>query len=121
LSDLIHLELLGLGPVSTVRLPHQGPFCLENLENVDTLVSELNSVADRSDCQTLVVDCSRVTILCSDILSKLIVLQRRLKKKEGLLVLRGIRAEAREVLHWTRLDRFFAIQEDAEQEVVSLA
>ena len=87
---------------------------------VRELAAEWNSVAENADCRTLVMDCSNVKVLSSEMLSKLILLQRQLKRKEGKLVLCGIRAEVREVLSWTKLDQFFEIKEDAE-EVVAIA
>ena len=109
-----HLELLCRGPVSRVRILNHGPFCDERIA---ALASEWNSIADRADCRALIVDCSNVRALRSEMLSKLILLQRRLKQKEATLVLSGLHTEAREVLSWTRLDRFFTIEEDAEREV----
>lgn len=74
-------------------------------------------MAETTGCRTLFIDCSNVKILSSEMLSNLIVLQRRLKQKEGKLVLCGIRTEVREVFSWTKLDKFFEIQEDAEPAV----
>jgi len=112
-----HLELLCYESVCVVRLPHQRPLCREE---VDTLVAEWNFVADRPRCLTLVVDCSQIVVPSSDILSKLIVLRRRLKRKEGKLVLCGLRPQVREALDWTNLDRLFEIQEEAEQKAAML-
>jgi anti-anti-sigma factor len=112
-----HLELLRYESVCVVRLPHQRPLCREE---VDTFVAEWNLVADRPRCRTLVVDCSQIVVPSSEILSKLIVLRRRLKRKEGRLVLCGLRPQVREALNWTNLDRFFAIQEEAGQEAAML-
>ena len=53
-------------------------------------------------------------------LSRLILLQRRLKQKRARLVLSGLRAEARAVSSWTKLDRFFEIKEGEEQETAVL-
>lgn len=107
-----HLELLCSESVSRVRLLDQWPAYHE--QEIRELVAELNSVVDATDCRTLFVDCSNVKVLSSEMLSKLILLQRRLKQKEGKLILCGIRGEVREVLSWTKLDKFFEIQEDAE-------
>jgi anti-anti-sigma regulatory factor len=49
------------------------------------------------------------------------MLRRRLKLKNVRLVLSGLRAEIREVLRWTRLDRFLEIEEDAEQKAAACA
>ena len=113
-----HLELLSRGPEASVRLMNQRPFCAERAAQ---LTSEWNAVADRADCQTLVVDCSNVPLLSSEMLSKLIQLQRRLKVKNARLVLAGLREEVREILRWTRLDRFFEIKEERGREAVACA
>ncbi len=112
-----HLELLSSGPVTRVRLVDQTPAYHE--QEIAELVAEWNAVAEAADCQTLVMDCSNVKLLSSVMLSKLIVLQRRLKQKKGKLILCGIRAEVREVLSWTKLDQFFETKDDAEQDVVT--
>jgi anti-sigma B factor antagonist len=114
-----HLELLSYGPVSRVRLLNQSPLCDD--EEVAELTREWNFVADRADCRALCVDCSNVQLLSSDILSKLILLHRRLKGKEGKLILCGLRPEVREVFSWTKLDQFFEIKENKGQEVPVLA
>ena len=112
-----YLEVLEAGPVSKARLLNHRPFHADELAR---LADEWNAVADRPDCQTLVMDCSNVTVLSSEMLSKLVLLQRRLKEKKANLILSGLRAEVREVLSWTRLDRFFEIQEDAEAETAAV-
>lgn len=114
-----HLEMLASGPVSRVRLLGQSPAYHEN--QIAELAAELHSVAGAADCRTLIMDCSNVKILSSEMLSKLIVLQRQLQQKEGKLILCGIRAEVREVLSWTKLDQFFEINDNAERESVTLA
>jgi len=86
-------------------------------EEVTELTGEWNSVADCLDCQTLVMDFSNFQLLSSEVLGKLIMFQRRLKQKNAKLVLSGLRLEVREVLSWTRLDRFFEIQENADQDL----
>ena len=53
-------------------------------------------------------------------LSRLIVLQRRLKQKGGTLILRGLRSEVRRILMWTKLDRLVEIQEDKREESAAL-
>ena len=87
---------------------------------IANLPLEWKLVDDRSDCQALFVDCSNVQILRSEMLSTLILLQRRLKEN-ARLVLSGLRAGVREVLSWTRIDRFFEIEVDEEQEVTARA
>lgn len=107
-----HLELLSNGPVSRVRLVGQWPAYHE--QEIRELIAELNSVAEAADCRTIVMDCANVKVLSSEMLSKLILLQRQLNQKEGKLILCGLRGEVREVLSWTKLDKFFEIQDDVE-------
>ena len=83
-----HLELLRTGPVTSVRLVGPSPAYHEN--QIAELAAELNSVAEAADCRTLIMDCSNVKILSSEMLSKLILLQRQLKQKDGKLILCGI-------------------------------
>ena len=89
-------------------------------DEVAELTREWNSVADRADCRTLVMDCSNIQLLSSSMLSRLIVLQRRLKQKGGTLILRGLRSEVRRILMWTKLDRLIEIQEDKREESAAL-
>jgi len=113
-----NLELLNRGPVSRVRLLDCKPF---GTENYSELTNEWNSVTDGADCRELWVDCSNVQFLSSELLSRLIVLKRRLQQKNARLVLSGLRAETREVLSWTRLDRFFEIDAEEEQEAAVIS
>lgn len=115
MSEYRHLELLSGGRMSKVRLLNRSRFCDEVLAE---LVSEWNSIADHTDCNVLCADCSNVQLISSDLLSKLILLHRRLKLKKARLVLSGLSDEVREVLRWTRLDRFFEINENEREESV---
>ncbi len=111
-------ELLSRGLVSRVRLLNCRPYCPE--EGAE-LTNRGNWAADRVECRALVVDCSNLKLLSSALLSKLILLQRRLTRNKARLVLVGLRAEVREVLSWTKLDRFFEIGKDEEQEAAACA
>ena len=113
-----HLELLYRGSVPVVRIVNYKPFHREELEE---MTNEWNSVVDGLDCRTLFMDCSNLRVLNSEMLSKLVVLQRRLKEKDAKLVLSGVHPEVREILGWTKLDRFFEIQEDEQQETDAVA
>ena len=109
-----HLELSRRGPVSRIRLLSRGHhYCSQDILQ---LTREWNAVVDDADCRVLVVDCANMAFLNSEMLSKLILLQRRLKLKSGRLVLCGLRAEIREILHWTKLDRYLEITDDEREE-----
>jgi len=68
-------------------------------------------VAEAVAGRLIVVDCSNVQLLSSEMLSTLIVLQERVKQRQSKVVLVGLRAEVRDVLRWTKIDRFVEIEE----------
>ena len=117
MSGYRYLELLSSGPVSVVRLLNHRPFYDPG---INELVAEWNAVADLAACHTLLVDCSNVEIASSEMLAKLISLQRRLKRKAGRLVLCGMRAGLRKVLTRTHLDQLLEIQDAPEEESARL-
>ena len=106
MSGIADVEQLSCGPVSVVRLKnhdHSKPYAVED-------VAQWLAMADRTNCRTLVVDCSNVEFMSSAMLSKLVILQRRMRENRGELVLCHLRAEVRELLEWTKLDSFFNIE-----------
>jgi anti-anti-sigma regulatory factor len=113
-----YLELLETGTTTTARLLSHGYIYDQELAEVE---AEWNSVADLAAGKTLVLDCSLVHRLSTDILSKLIVLQRRMQRAEGQLLISGLRPAIREVLRYTRLDRVLAIKEADKERAVPLA
>ncbi len=72
-------------------------------------ISQSNSGTDRADHQALVIDCSNIQVLGTEVLSTLLLLQRNLKRQNARLVLCRLRAEVHKVITWTKLDRFFEI------------
>ena len=79
-------------------------------------VADCHSIVERSRCRKLVVDCSGVEMMSSDTLGRLLVLQRRMRKSGGRLVLSGLREEVRQMFAWTKLERCFEIQAAADRE-----
>ncbi len=112
------LELVCYGPRTVVRFIKRRPV---RRDEIKELAREWTYMADRIDCQTFVLDCSELEIIRSEMLSKLVLLRQRLKRKGAALVLCGIRGGVREVLNWVKLDRFFAIREDESSEARAVA
>jgi anti-anti-sigma factor len=112
-----HLEVLSLGPVSRVRILNHRRFYDE--EEVAELTNEWNSITDRTDCHAFFVDCSDVQFPSSEMLSRLILLDRRLKQKERELMLCGLSPEFGAVLRRTKLDQLITIKEDEGQELIA--
>jgi anti-anti-sigma factor len=76
-------------------------------------LADCNSLIERSRCRKLVVDCSGVEMMSSDTLGRLLILQRRMRKSGGRLILSGLREEVRQMFAWTKLERCFEIQPSA--------
>jgi anti-anti-sigma factor len=108
------VEQMSCGPVSVVRLENYRPSETYQLEDRDQWMA----LVDRAHARKLLIDCSNVEFLSSEMLSRLIVLQRRMKQGSGELVLCHLRPGVRDLLAWTKLDRFFAIEADAEETLV---
>jgi anti-anti-sigma factor len=78
---------------------------------IGKIAEELCHVADQAQ-QHLVVDLSGVVHLSSLMLGKLVMLQIRMKKKDGDLMLRKVGPEVRDILATTALDRTLHIEEE---------
>ncbi len=79
-------------------------------------LADCHSILERSRCRKVVVDCSGVEMVSSETLGRLLILQRRMRKSGGRLVLGGLREEVRQMFAWTKLDRCFEIQAAAGRE-----
>ena len=66
-------------------------------------------MADRPDCHRLLLDFSGVAQLSSAMLTKLLILRRKMETKGEKLRLCGVNSHLRSVFAITRLDRIFAI------------
>jgi anti-sigma B factor antagonist len=103
---MFSLEVEKNGDVSVVRLSkHQ---VLDDL-TVNTLGEELLGLADRPDCDRLLLDCSGAAQLSSALLGKLVTLHRKMDRKGKKFRLCGLNSQLRSVLATTRLDRLFDI------------
>ena len=101
-----HLEVETNGDVVVVRLGNHRAL---DQETVDKIRDELLGVADRPDCNHLLVDFSGVTQLSSAMLSKLVQIHRKMEPKGAKLRLCGLSSQLRPVFATTRLDRLFEI------------
>jgi len=101
-----HLQVEKNGDMIVVRLSKQR--VLDEL-TADKISDELFGVADRPDCNRLLLDFSGVAQLSSAMLAKLIRLHRKMGTKGEKLRLCGINSELRSAFAITRLDRLFDI------------
>jgi anti-anti-sigma factor len=114
MSGFPGVEQMSCGPVSVIRLENCRPSESYPAEDLDQWMM----LADRMTTRTLYVDCSNVEFMSSEMLSRLILLQRRMRQRAGKLVLCHVRDEVRRLLAWTKLDRFFDIAIETETEAV---
>ena len=105
------VEQMSCGPISVLRLEDYRPSEVCQGDDLPQWIA----LVDRVKTRKLFVDCSNVEFMSSEMLSRLILLQRRMKQRAGGLVLCHVREEVRKLLAWTKLDRYFDIQVEAEE------
>jgi len=74
------------------------------------LPKQRHPLAQRPIGKTLVIHCANVDVVSSEVLHRLVVLQRRMRQNNVEVVLKGLTLQARQMFSWTKLDRFFTIQ-----------
>lgn len=87
---------------------------------IEKMGSELLSLADEENPSKMVVNFENVKFFSSQAISKLIVLERRVKATGGALRLSNLRPEVRELFNYTNLDSVFDIRERQAEAVNSL-
>ena len=87
---------------------------------IEKLGSELLSLTGDDDNSRLVVNFENVRFFSSQAISKLIVLERRVKANGGQLRLSNLRPEVRELFNYTNLDSVFDIREQLSEAIESL-
>ncbi len=78
---------------------------------------ELGAAAAREDSKKVVLNFSGVQFVCSDVLAKVVILNKRMRQKQGSLKLCGVSKNIREILAITKLDTILDIV-DSEQEAL---
>lgn len=80
---------------------------------VKDLIDELCDAVGRAGNRNIILDCSKIQCLSSLMLGKLVMLQTKLRMGGRLLALWNVRAEVRDVLAATKLDRVLHVKENA--------
>ena len=96
------------GPVISVRFGEHR--ILDDL-TVSRIADELYGVADRPDCQCLLLNFASVVQLSSVMLGKLLMLRRKMESKGGTIMLCDIGPEVQDVFETTKLAQIFDIYE----------
>jgi anti-anti-sigma regulatory factor len=104
-----HIEVVRQDSDVTARFLDQN---LTEPQVVDATARECQSVATEKDCRRLTLDCSRVRHLGSEMIGKLIMLNKALGTKNATLALCGLYLPIREALRVTQVDRLFTIRDE---------
>jgi stage II sporulation protein AA (anti-sigma F factor antagonist) len=82
---------------------------------------ELSAAAAREEFKKVLLDFSGVEFVCSDVLAKVVILNKRLRQKEGRLKLCAVCRNIREILAITRLDTILDIVENERDALLAFA
>jgi anti-anti-sigma factor len=93
----------------TVRLPDHR---IIHQWEIKQVVGQLQELAARHDCQVMLLDLSNVDRLSSEVLGKLLTVNRRLRQRKAELILCRLKPTLRTVFEWTKLDQVFQIHEN---------
>lgn len=72
---------------------------------------EFNAAMAREQFKKILLDASNVNYACSDVINKLVVLNKKMREKGGKLKLCGLSPDIRQILAITRLDTIMDIAE----------
>ncbi len=108
MSRFRQVEIIDNGDVVLVRLLEQA---LADRLQIAKAARAWLSVIAAEHCHNLLLDCSGMQRLSSDVLSALVVLDRRLKVRKAKMSLCGVSPAIRATFSVTRLDRLFEIRD----------
>lgn len=86
---------------------------------IELLGKELLSLSDQEGAERMVVNFENVRFFSSQAISKLIILERRVKARGGQLRLTNLRPEVRDLFAYTSLDSVFDIQDEQSEAIRS--
>lgn len=87
---------------------------LSEEENIEQMAHELVTLIEHFQCQRLVLSMDLVDFITSAALGKLIMIHRKLHRKEGRLVVCDVKDSVAEVLKTSRLNEYFTIATDTQ-------
>ena len=94
---------------------------LSEEDNIEQLGQELSMLVDQFGCRKLAVNFEIVTLITSAALGKFIALNRNLRRREGRLVLCGVKGMMQGVLEATKLNEYFTVTPTADEAVAKLS
>ena len=106
------LDVSEVGDVTIVRFVDRR---ILDATNIEELGGELFGLIEDDNRQKLLLNFSDVEFLSSAALNKLIILDKKLRERSGMLKLTNLRPEIHEVFTITRLTKLFDIKEDEKE------
>ena len=105
------------GPVLVARISRVN---LSEEDNIEELGQEFVKLVEHYGCRLLVVDLDYVSMVTSAAVGKLISLHRNLHRRDGRLVLCGVRGMVQDVLQTARLTDYFKMAQTSDDAVALL-
>jgi anti-sigma B factor antagonist len=105
---------------SPVVVAHLTKQRLTEEENIEQLGQDFSILVEHYGCRKLVVDLEVVNLATSSALGKLISLHRNLHRRDGSLVLCGVKGMLLDVLHTANLIDYFGVADSVEEAVARL-
>ncbi|MDZ4687232.1 MAG: STAS domain-containing protein [Planctomycetaceae bacterium] len=87
---------------------------LSDEENIEQMGQELMSLVEQYQCRQLVLSLELVDFITSAALGKIIMLHRRLHRKDGKLVVCSAHGPVADVLQSSRLNDYFVMAADTQ-------
>ena len=105
------------GPVVVAHISRSN---LSEEENIEELGQEFSRLVEHFGCRLLAVNMDFVNLLTSAAVGKLISLHRNLHRRDGRLVVCGVRGMVQDVLATARLTDYFTMAPTTDDAVVLL-
>jgi anti-anti-sigma factor len=100
---------LGVRNDGTVVVVDFGNYAVLDIVTADRMGEDLYRVADDPGCQHMLLNFAGVTGLSSVMLGKLLVLRKKMQRKQGVLRLCAVSAEVHDVFAATKLNQLLEI------------
>jgi anti-sigma B factor antagonist len=106
------------GPVIVAHISRAN---LSEEENIEELGQEFSTLVEHFGCRLLAVDLDLVNLVTSAALGKLISLHRNLHRRDGRLVVCGVRGMVEDVMLTAKLTDYFTMALTADDAVALLS
>jgi anti-sigma B factor antagonist len=106
------------GPVVVAHISRPS---LSDEENIEELGQEFSMLVEQFGCRQLVIDMQTVALVTSAALGKLISLHRNMHRRDGRLVICGVKGMVRDVMRTARLTDYFKMAETPDDAIILLS